>query len=70
MDKLQRLAALADAEQSYLRARTGVSDCAVNARLSGASWREIGDVLGITKQAAYARFADKLPYQFPLPAAE
>jgi len=30
----------------------------VLSRISGATWADIGEVLGITKQSAYARFSD------------
>jgi hypothetical protein len=35
------------------------------ARLSGATWAEIGAALGMTKQGAHALYADKLGYEFP-----
>jgi hypothetical protein len=36
------------------------------ARMSGATWTQIGNALGVSKQAAQQRYAVYLPYEFPL----
>lgn len=36
------------------------------ARMSGATWEQIGDALGVTKQRAHQLYAGKMGYEFPL----
>jgi biotin operon repressor len=43
-----------DADQSQARLRKAVAD----ARSHGDSWQQLGDVLGISRQAAQQRFKD------------
>lgn len=67
MDKAERLAGLALARYQEEQAEIHVSEAAISARMAGASWSEIGGILGISKQGAFARYGDKLPYAFPAP---
>lgn len=66
MEKFERLAKLADAKSQLDTDERLVSEAALSARMGGATWEEIGFVLGITKQAAFKRYRDMLPYCFPL----
>lgn len=45
-----------EANRELLNARARLSEVVWNARQRGATWDEIGEVLGTTKQAAYKRF--------------
>lgn len=37
-----------------------------SARMTGATWEEIGNALGMTRQAAHQAYAHSLSYDFPL----
>lgn len=67
MEKFERLAKLADAQAMLMNDEKAVSEAAISARLGGATWEEIGYVLSITKQAAFKRYSDMLPYDYPAP---
>ena len=45
-------------EQSV--ARRATNEAVVAAKFAGATWQQIGDMFGITRQAAYDRFSKKL----------
>lgn len=53
-DGLRRLAV---ARRTLESAHVAVEDGVAAARADGASWAEIGDVLGVSRQAAFKRFA-------------
>ena len=38
------------------------------ARMSGATWEQIGNALGVTKQRAHQLYAHKMGYDFPADA--
>lgn len=65
MDKFERLAKLADCKSQLDRDELLVTAAAISARLAGATWDEIGFVLGMTKQGAHKRYSPMLPYTFP-----
>ena len=65
MDKEQRLRRISDARALVKDAESLVTDNVKWARMGGASWMEIGVALGLTKQAAWARYAGELGYDFP-----
>jgi hypothetical protein len=67
MDKDLRLDKLTDRKRAADRAEIEVSEAAISARLGGATWEEIGLVLGISKQGAFARYGHMLPYAYPSP---
>lgn len=67
MDKFARLAKLADAKALLDADERHVSEAAISARLGGATWDEIGFVLGLTKQGAFRRYSHMLPYAYPSP---
>lgn len=50
------LAAVAAAAEAVRRADDHLRGTVGTARSSGRTWQEIGDVLGITRQAAFQRF--------------
>lgn len=52
------LFALADATTIQNFINQAIFDIVDEARNEGASWQEIGDVLGISRQAAWERFAE------------
>ncbi|MDR7275093.1 hypothetical protein [Catenuloplanes atrovinosus] len=54
---LQSLGVLADVERWH---RTLLDEAVAAARAGGASWMEIGQALGITKQSAHERFSKRL----------
>lgn len=68
MDKDERLSRLDLLITAREEAEIHVSEAVISARLGGASWQEIGTVLGMTRQGAQKRYAGMLPYQFALPA--
>jgi hypothetical protein len=68
MDKDARLDALFDAVAARRAAENSVSEAAISARMAGATWEEIGVILGLTKQGAHRRYATALPYDFPASA--
>lgn len=45
-------------EQSV--ARRAMDEAVVNAKFAGATWQQIGEIFGITRQAAYDRFSKRL----------
>lgn len=45
-------------EQSV--AQRSMNEAVVNAKFAGATWQQIGDIFGITRQAAYDRFSKRL----------
>lgn len=47
-------------EQSV--AKRALSEAAVQAKHAGATWQQIGDVFGMTRQAAYDRFGRNSDY--------
>ncbi|RFU42810.1 hypothetical protein DZF91_04670 [Actinomadura logoneensis] len=50
------LSAVAAAAEAVRRADDHLRAAVETARSSGTTWQEIGDVLGITRQAAFQRF--------------
>jgi hypothetical protein len=53
----QALDGVAQAGDCYLYAERGLYEAVAHARSLGASWTEIGDELGISKQGVWSRFA-------------
>jgi hypothetical protein len=51
------LAELIEGARELVRAELVVDDALRNARLAGASWSQLGDALGVTRQAAQQRLA-------------
>ncbi len=37
-----------------------MDEAVVNAKFAGATWQQIGEIFGITRQAAYDRFSKRL----------
>lgn len=68
MDKDERLSTLDRLIAAREEAEIHVSEAVLSARLGGATWQEIANVLGITRQGAQKRYAGMLPYQYALPA--
>lgn len=58
MDPLDALQA---AEAYYSAAWQSLVDAVAAAKAAGATWADIGEVFGITKQSAWERFAARLP---------
>lgn len=52
------LGELIDAAQALALAEARVTDAARRAREAGASWGQVGDALGVSRQAAQQRFRD------------
>jgi hypothetical protein len=66
MDKQAELDSLAR-QITYINSiMKNVSVFVKAARMSGATWEEIGTALGVTKQRAHQLYADKMGYEFPL----
>lgn len=55
-DKLAILAELSVAATAFDAARRSLADEVERARQAGASWSEIGQALGMTRQGAFQRF--------------
>jgi len=55
------LGALADAAHAAAQADQLLDDTAVAARHAGASWAQIGDAVGLTRQAAQQRWRQQRP---------
>jgi hypothetical protein len=55
-DKLAILAELSVAAAAFDAARLSLADEVERARQAGASWSEIGQALGMTRQGAFQRF--------------
>ena len=55
-DKLGVLAELSVAAAAFDAARRSLADGVERARHAGASWSEIGQALGMTRQGAFQRF--------------
>jgi hypothetical protein len=47
------------ASQAFEAARVALHDAVRAARDDGATWSDIGDVLGVSRQAAFQRFGPK-----------
>jgi hypothetical protein len=60
-DKAARLDALARSVAAFEAARVALEDAVGGALAHGASWSEIGGVLGISRQAAFHRYGPKGP---------
>ena len=58
-DKGPHLAALASAVATFEAAREALEDAVRRALDHGASWSEIGGLLGISRQAAFQRYGPK-----------
>jgi hypothetical protein len=52
----EQIMAMHGAEQLLERVRRATELLVVNAREHGATWAEVGEAFGITRQAAYERF--------------
>ena len=55
-ERTEKLAAVADAERDIRRARVHLEEAVRAARKAGASYADLGAVLGTTRQAAWERF--------------
>lgn len=55
-DKVALLAELSVAAAAFQAARRALDDAVERARGAGASWSEVGQVLGMTRQGAFQRF--------------
>jgi hypothetical protein len=55
-DKAALLAELSVAAATFQAARRALDDAVERARGAGASWSEIGQVVGMTRQGAFQRF--------------
>jgi hypothetical protein len=62
-DDTTDLRALADAVDAVRASEARVRELVAEARANERSWGEIGIALGVTRQAARERFADKIPAQ-------
>jgi hypothetical protein len=60
LNRQNALAGLRDALGEVNAAEQKVVRIMAAARELGATWQQIGDVLGISRQAAWERFADKI----------
>ena len=60
-DKAERLDLLARAVATFQAAREALEDAVRSALDHGASWSEIGGLLGISRQAAFHRYGPKDP---------
>ena len=60
-DKLAILGELSVAAATIDTARRSLSDAVERARHAGASWSEIGQALGMTRQGAFQRFGALRP---------
>jgi hypothetical protein len=58
-DKGHQLEAVASAVAAYEAAREALEDAVRGALDHGASWSEIGGLLGISRQAAFQRYGPK-----------
>ncbi|MGO4143731.1 hypothetical protein AB4Y77_01485 [Paenarthrobacter sp. YAF11_1] len=58
MDKTEALNDLRQYEAARQQSEEDVRQCVGRARELGASWAEIGAMLGVTRQAAQQRFAE------------
>ena len=58
-DKGQHLEAVASAVAAFEAARKALEDAVRGALNHGASWAEIGALLGISRQAAFQRYGPK-----------
>jgi hypothetical protein len=54
-----QLARLVDAALAVAQAETELADAASAARAAGASWSQIGDAVGLTRQAAQQRWGNQ-----------
>jgi hypothetical protein len=61
-DKRERLAGLAVAHQGEINAAEAVLVLVKSSRMAGATWQEIGEALGVSRQAAQQRYGDKMGY--------
>ena len=58
-DKVERLDVLAGSVAAFEAARVALEDAVRGALAHGASWSEIGGLLGISRQAAFHRYGPK-----------
>lgn len=58
-DKAERLEVLARSVAAFEAARAALEDAVGAALAHGASWSEIGGLLGISRQAAFHRYGPK-----------
>lgn len=66
MDKGTRLQEIRDHKRAQEAIESCLTDLVKAARSSGATWQEIGDSLGVTRQGAWLRYHPHLPHEFPL----
>lgn len=58
-ERTRRLEVVADASTAFEAARVALHDAVRAALHDGATWLDIGDVLGVSRQAAFQRFGPK-----------
>ncbi len=58
-DKVERLDVLARSVAAFEAARVALEDAVRGALAQGASWAEVGGLLGISRQAAFHRYGPK-----------
>ena len=58
-ERTRRLEVVADASTAFETARVALHDAVRAALDDGATWLDIGDVLGVSRQAAFQRFGPK-----------
>ena len=58
-DKIQTLEQVAAAAAAFERARQALDESVRSCLDAGASWSEVGAVLGVSRQAAFQRFGPK-----------
>lgn len=56
-----QLRRLRDSHAALLDSERELRRTVVEARRAGATWREVGEVLGVSRQAAYDRFGHRRP---------
>lgn len=65
MEQTTPLGRLAEILQEITRASEQVPDLVKRARMNGATWEQIGQSLGVSRQAAWAAYHHKMGYEFP-----